>query len=175
MILGRKKLLEFNELGHDDFKNIWRTNFEGPGILTFFSCKIFEHWCILIDLDDRSYLSSTSGVLVKVEKRIFLVDWEPRFSKMYGGCSESNPNAMWLSGRGMWFTYVFGVLALHIFLLSVPWLTIPWAWTMTNMIHNVVSRPFCWRILSNVFIELVCLKISVHLIWILTVHQFLTI
>jgi hypothetical protein len=75
----------------------------------------------------------------------------------------------------MWFTYVFGVLALHIFLLSVPWLTIPWAWTMTNMIHNVVSRPFCWRILSNVFIELVCLKISVHLIWILTVHQFLTI
>ncbi|CAG0913556.1 unnamed protein product [Notodromas monacha] len=56
--------------------------------------------------------------------------------------SETNPNAMWLSGRGMWFTYVFGVFALHIFLLSIPFLSIPWAWTLTNITHDIAMFVF---------------------------------
>jgi hypothetical protein len=44
-----------------------------------------------------------------------------------------------LGSRGMWFTYAVGVTMLHLFLLSIPFLTIPMAWTLTNLIHNTVN------------------------------------
>jgi len=45
----------------------------------------------------------------------------------------------------MWLTYAIGVTILHLFLLSVPFLSIPMAWTLTNLIHNTV---LCDELLS---------------------------
>ena len=56
-----------------------------------------------------------------------------------GGHGEENPNASWLNGRGMWLSYVIGVLFLHLVLLAVPFFSVPVAWTLTNVIHNGVS------------------------------------
>ncbi|CAG0891914.1 unnamed protein product [Darwinula stevensoni] len=53
-----------------------------------------------------------------------------------GGHGEENPNASWLNGRGMWLSYVIGVLFLHLVLLAVPFFSVPVAWTLTNVIHN---------------------------------------
>jgi hypothetical protein len=58
---------------------------------------------------------------------------------MLGGTSsELNPNSAWLNSRGMWLSYCFGVLLIHFALLSFPFLTIAWTWTLTNLIHNTV-------------------------------------
>ena len=43
--------------------------------------------------------------------------------------------------RGMWLTYAIVVTLLHLFLLSIPFLSIPLAWTLTNVIHNSVRKP----------------------------------
>ncbi|UYV73448.1 ORMDL3, partial [Cordylochernes scorpioides] len=57
---------------------------------------------------------------------------------MLGGTtSEVNPNSSWLNSRGMWLTYSLAILALHLVLLSFPFLSVPWAWTLTNVIHNL--------------------------------------
>jgi len=56
-----------------------------------------------------------------------------------GGHGETNPNATWLGSRGMWVTYAIFVAILHFFLISVPFLTIPLAWTLTNLTHNVCN------------------------------------
>jgi len=53
-----------------------------------------------------------------------------------GGHGEDNPNVSWLGSRGMWLTYGVAVTLLHLFLLSVPFLSVPLAWTLTNLIHN---------------------------------------
>uniref|UniRef100_A0A1W7RA29 ORM1-like protein 1 n=1 Tax=Hadrurus spadix TaxID=141984 RepID=A0A1W7RA29_9SCOR len=56
---------------------------------------------------------------------------------MLGGTpAEVNPNSYWLNSRGMWLTYGLGVLALHLTLLSFPFLSVAWVWTLTNIIHN---------------------------------------
>lgn len=59
-----------------------------------------------------------------------------------GGHGEVNPNSSWHSSRGAWLSYLAGVLALHLFLLSIPILSIPTAWTLTNVIHNLVSVSY---------------------------------
>ena len=56
-----------------------------------------------------------------------------------GGHGEVNPNSTWHSTRGAWLSYLTGLVALHILLLSIPILSIPTAWTLTNFIHNMVS------------------------------------
>uniref|UniRef100_A0A8C9ETS0 ORMDL sphingolipid biosynthesis regulator 1 n=1 Tax=Pavo cristatus TaxID=9049 RepID=A0A8C9ETS0_PAVCR len=53
--------------------------------------------------------------------------------------SEVNPNTRVMSSRGMWLTYTLGVGLLHIVLLSIPFFSVPVAWTLTNVIHNLVS------------------------------------
>lgn len=59
---------------------------------------------------------------------------------MLGGTAgEVNPNSAWLSSRGMWLTYCTGVFVIHLALLSIPFLTVSWTWTLTNVIHNSVS------------------------------------
>lgn len=59
---------------------------------------------------------------------------------MLGGTTgEVNPNSGWLNSRGMWLSYLIGVLIIHIALLSIPFLTTAWAWTLTSVIHNLVS------------------------------------
>lgn len=61
---------------------------------------------------------------------------------MLGGTTgEVNPNSGWLNSRGMWLSYLIGVFIVHIALLSIPFLTTAWAWTLTSVIHNLVSVP----------------------------------
>ena len=52
--------------------------------------------------------------------------------------SEVNPNTRVMNSRGMWLTYALGVGLLHIVLLSIPFFSVPVAWTLTNVIHNLV-------------------------------------
>lgn len=58
---------------------------------------------------------------------------------LIGTPSEVNPNSLWLNSRGMWLSYTIGVLLLHLILLSFPFLSVAWVWTLTNILHNAVS------------------------------------
>ncbi|MEQ2194765.1 hypothetical protein XENOCAPTIV_002608 [Xenoophorus captivus] len=53
--------------------------------------------------------------------------------------SEVNPNTRVMNGRGIWLTYLLLTVVLHIVLLSIPFLSVPLVWTLTNVIHNLVS------------------------------------
>ncbi|KAF8774812.1 ORM1-like protein 3 like protein [Argiope bruennichi] len=56
---------------------------------------------------------------------------------MLGGTpSEVNPNSLWLNSRGIWLSYLIAVLLLHLVLLSFPFLSVAWVWTLTNVVHN---------------------------------------
>ncbi|GFY02659.1 ORM1-like protein 2 [Trichonephila clavipes] len=56
---------------------------------------------------------------------------------MLGGTpSEVNPNSLWLNSRGMWLSYLIGILLLHLVLLSFPFLSVACVWTLTNVAHN---------------------------------------
>ena len=55
-----------------------------------------------------------------------------------GGHGDVNPNSSWLNGKGLWLSYGLGVLLLHLILLSLPFLSTAVAWTLTNLIHNLV-------------------------------------
>lgn len=44
----------------------------------------------------------------------------------------------YLDTKAMWFTYLLIIYVLHLFLLSIPGLSIGLAWTLTNVIHDVV-------------------------------------
>jgi hypothetical protein len=55
--------------------------------------------------------------------------------------SEQNPNTSWLNSKGIWFTYIIFTFTMHLILLSLPFLTTATAWTLTNVLHNVVSLP----------------------------------
>lgn len=68
------------------------------------------------------------------------IEWIIVIKMMLGGTTgEVNPNSGWLNSRGMWLSYLLGVLILHIALLSIPFLTTAWAWTLTCVVHNLVS------------------------------------
>lgn len=54
--------------------------------------------------------------------------------------SEVNPNTRVMSSRGMWLSYILGIGLLHVVLLSIPFASVPVVWTLTNLIHNLVSR-----------------------------------
>lgn len=53
--------------------------------------------------------------------------------------SEVNPNTRVMNSRGIWLAYVILVGLLHVVLLSIPFFSIPVVWTLTNVIHNLVS------------------------------------
>lgn len=53
--------------------------------------------------------------------------------------SEVNPNTRVMNSRGIWLTYLLLTVVLHIVLLSIPFITVPLVWTLTNVIHNLVS------------------------------------
>ncbi|RWS11864.1 ORM1-like protein 1, partial [Dinothrombium tinctorium] len=55
---------------------------------------------------------------------------------------EVNPNSGWLNSRGMWITYSLTVLLVHFALLSIPFLTVAWSWTLTNVLHNTAMFIF---------------------------------
>lgn len=53
--------------------------------------------------------------------------------------SDPNPNSTYFSSKGMWVTYAILVAFLHYVILSLPFLSVAMAWTLTNVIHNAVS------------------------------------
>lgn len=54
--------------------------------------------------------------------------------------SEVNPNTRVMNSRGIWLAYVISVGVLHVVLLSIPFFSVPVVWTLTNVIHNLVSQ-----------------------------------
>lgn len=53
--------------------------------------------------------------------------------------SEMNPNTRVMNSRGIWLAYSISVAVLHIIFLSIPFFSVPVVWTLTNVIHNLVS------------------------------------
>lgn len=54
--------------------------------------------------------------------------------------SEVNPNTRVMNSRGIWLAYGISVGVLHVVLLSIPFFSVPVVWTLTNVIHNLVSQ-----------------------------------
>ncbi|KAJ6665229.1 hypothetical protein lerEdw1_004278 [Lerista edwardsae] len=65
--------------------------------------------------------------------------------------SEVNPNTRVMNSRGMWLTYALGVGLLHIVLLSIPFFSVPVAWTLTNVIHNFGMYVFLHAVKGTPF------------------------
>lgn len=63
--------------------------------------------------------------------------------------SEVNPNTRVMNSRGIWLTYLLLTVVLHIILLSIPFFTVPLVWTLTNVIHNLVSYSWSCLLLSH--------------------------
>lgn len=61
-------------------------------------------------------------------------------------CGLVNPNSSWLNSRGVWLSYSLGVLVLHLVLLCIPVLSTAQAWTLTNVIHNMVCTSFLFPV-----------------------------
>lgn len=57
--------------------------------------------------------------------------------------SEVNPNTRVMNSRGIWLSYVLAIGLLHIVLLSIPFVSVPVVWTLTNLIHNMVRTCCC--------------------------------
>jgi hypothetical protein len=53
--------------------------------------------------------------------------------------SVANPNSCYFNSKGIWVTYVIVVAILHYVFLSLPFLTVAMSWTLTHVIHNLVS------------------------------------
>ena len=58
--------------------------------------------------------------------------------------SDPNPNSTYFNSRGMWVTYIIIVAIMHYMLLSLPFLSVALAWTLTNVIHNAVCIAYNW-------------------------------
>jgi len=52
--------------------------------------------------------------------------------------SDPNPNSTYFNSKGMWVTYVIIVAIMHYMLLSLPFLSVAVAWTLTHVIHNAL-------------------------------------
>ncbi|XP_035898651.1 ORM1-like protein [Anopheles stephensi] len=59
-----------------------------------------------------------------------------------GGNGDPNPNSSWLDSRGLWLAYVLGLTIFHLCVLSIPFVQIPCAWTITNLLHNLAHLYF---------------------------------
>jgi len=55
--------------------------------------------------------------------------------------SDPNPNSTYFNSKGMWVTYVLVVAFIHYMFLSLPFLSVAMAWTLTNVLHNMVCQP----------------------------------
>lgn len=56
-----------------------------------------------------------------------------------GGHGDPNPNTSWLDSKGFWLAYTLGFLVVHLILLAIPFISIYIAWTITNILHNLVN------------------------------------
>ena len=57
-----------------------------------------------------------------------------------GGHGDVNPNKNWIESRGMYVFYFITIFSLHLILLSLPMISISMAWTITNIMHNLVNQ-----------------------------------
>ena len=59
------------------------------------------------------------------------------------GLSQTDPGAAsfhsWLNHRGFWVAYCAGAYLLHLLFLIQPFLNTAMAWTLTNVVHSIVS------------------------------------
>ncbi|XP_061859056.1 ORM1-like protein 1 isoform X1 [Colius striatus] len=86
------------------------------------------------------------------KKAWFLTDLSYRVKMNVGVAhSEVNPNTRVMNSRGMWLTYALGVGMLHIVLLSIPFFSVPVAWTLTNVIHNLGMYVFLHAVKGTPF------------------------
>lgn len=53
--------------------------------------------------------------------------------------SEENPTHSYLGSRGIWITYVLILLITHFMLLTIPFFSVAVAWTLTNVVHCVIT------------------------------------
>ncbi|XP_067226393.1 ORM1-like protein 3 isoform X1 [Chanodichthys erythropterus] len=65
--------------------------------------------------------------------------------------SEVNPNTRVMNSRGIWLSYVLGIGLLHIILLSIPFVSVPVVWTLTNLIHNMCMYIFLHTVKGTPF------------------------
>ncbi|XP_054635463.1 ORM1-like protein 2 isoform X2 [Dunckerocampus dactyliophorus] len=65
--------------------------------------------------------------------------------------SEVNPNTQVMNSRGIWLAYLLLTVVLHIILLSIPFITVPLVWTLTNVIHNLVMYLFLHTVKGTPF------------------------
>ena len=50
-----------------------------------------------------------------------------------------NPTSSYFNQRGIWITYVLVIFLAHLFILSMPFFSTAVAWTLTNVLHDIVS------------------------------------
>ncbi|KJE91140.1 Ormdl2 protein [Capsaspora owczarzaki ATCC 30864] len=53
--------------------------------------------------------------------------------------SYNNPNEVWLHGKGAWLAYILLLVVLRLAFASVPFLSVPVSFTLTNVVHNMLS------------------------------------
>ena len=80
----------------------------------------------------NSRTSKTCNILLDNFGEMEIAKEQQNIHSMY------NQNETWLSEKGAWLTYFILVVFMHLVLLSVPFFDTATAWTMTNVIHNVV-------------------------------------
>uniref|UniRef100_A0A8C2DJB0 ORMDL sphingolipid biosynthesis regulator 2 n=1 Tax=Cyprinus carpio TaxID=7962 RepID=A0A8C2DJB0_CYPCA len=75
------------------------------------------------------------------------------FARMNVGVahSEVNPNTRVMNSRGIWLAYLLLTTALHVVLLSIPFLSVPVVWTLTNVIHNLAMYLFLHTVKGTPF------------------------
>ncbi|ERE68317.1 ORM1-like protein 3 [Cricetulus griseus] len=65
--------------------------------------------------------------------------------------SEVNPNTRVMNSRGIWLSYVLAIGLLHVVLLSIPFVSVPVVWTLTNLIHNLGMYIFLHTVKGTPF------------------------
>ena len=74
--------------------------------------------------------------------------------------SENNPTHSYFNSKGMWLFYTLLVGLLHWIVLSIPFISVAVAWTLTNVIHNAVSYlPFLlfyYIVMTSLSVLLLC-------------------
>uniref|UniRef100_UPI00358EA4E2 ORM1-like protein 1 n=1 Tax=Myxine glutinosa TaxID=7769 RepID=UPI00358EA4E2 len=66
--------------------------------------------------------------------------------------SSPNPNSGVMNSRGTWLAYAITVGSLHAVLISMPFLSIGLAWTLTNVFHNLAMYVLLHMVKGTPFI-----------------------
>uniref|UniRef100_A0A1I8IFC5 Ormdl n=2 Tax=Macrostomum lignano TaxID=282301 RepID=A0A1I8IFC5_9PLAT len=53
--------------------------------------------------------------------------------------SDPNPNHIYFNSRGIWMTYIIFILIAHFIILSIPFISVGLAWTLTCQVHNFIT------------------------------------